>query len=105
MAVIDDTIAALEARLRQAKARKQRLEAQKRAAESKRQRTDDTRRKILAGSLVLDMMAKDEQARARFTARLDAYLARAADRALFGLDDKQDSAVSGVLVGSDSTPG
>jgi len=91
MAGIDDTIAALEAKLKQARARKQQLEARKRTAESKRQRADDTRRKILAGSLVLDMMAKDEQARARFTARLDSYLTHADDRALFGLDARKEA--------------
>ncbi len=53
----------------------------------KGQRADDTRRKILAGSLVLDMMERDEATRQRFMDRLDKHLKRADDRALFGLPE------------------
>ena len=85
MAGIDDTIKTLEAKLKEAKEKKQKIEARKKAIESKKERANDTRRKILAGSLVLEIMKTDEQARAKFMARLSDYLTRPDDRALFGL--------------------
>ena len=50
---IDDRIADLERRLKQAKALKQQQVARERAAEKKRQRSDETRRKILVGAVIL----------------------------------------------------
>ena len=90
MAVIDDTIAALEARLKQAKARKQQLEAQKRAAESKKQRSDDTRKKILVGAAILAKVDRGEWPRSRLLEMMGQTLTRPDDRALFGLDSKED---------------
>lgn len=85
MATIDERIAALETKLKQERAKKQKVEARKRAVEQKLQRAADTRRKILAGALVLELMERDEATRQRFMQRLDAYLTRPDDRALFGL--------------------
>ena len=92
MAGIDDTIAALEARLKQAKARKQQLEAQKRAAESKRQRADDTRRKILVGAAILAKVDRGEWPKSRLLDMMGQTLTRPDDRALFGLDGKDEDA-------------
>ncbi len=92
MAGIDDTIAALEAKLKQAKARKQQLEARKRAAESKKQRADDTRRKILVGAALLAKVEREEWPRARLLDMMDQTLTRPDDRALFGLDSKAGDA-------------
>lgn len=85
MATIDERIAALEAKLKQERAKKQKVEARKRAVEQKLQRAADTRRKILAGALVLELMERDEATRQRFMQRLDTYLTRPDDRKLFGL--------------------
>lgn len=85
MATIDERIAALETKLKQERAKKQKIEARLKAAEQKRKRTEDTRRKILAGALVMELMEQDQQTRQKFLARLDRYLTRADDRALFGL--------------------
>jgi large subunit ribosomal protein L7/L12 len=87
MSTIDERIAALEAKLKQERAKKQKVEARLRAIEQKRKRAEDTRRKILAGALVLELMEQDEQTKQRFLARLDKYLTRADDRALFGLPE------------------
>ena len=57
---------------------------------NKQERGQDTRRKVLAGALVLDMMERDEATRQRFTERLDKYLTRADDRALFGLPERAE---------------
>lgn len=89
MATIDEKIAELEAqhkkKIEQLKALKEKQEARKLQALMKGKRSEDTRRKILAGSLVLDMMAKDEATRARFMDRLNKFLTRTDDRKLFGL--------------------
>lgn len=96
MATIEDKIAAAEIRaleaakqLKQLKNQRDMVEARKLQIMLKGQRSDDTRRKILAGALVLDMMERDEQTRIKFNDRLDKYLTRADDRALFNLPDQQ----------------
>jgi large subunit ribosomal protein L7/L12 len=85
MATIDDQIEQAKKRVKQLEVRKQQIEARKLHLLIKGKRSDDTRRKILAGALVLDMMERDEAARHRFLERLDKYLKRADDRALFDL--------------------
>lgn len=92
MATIEEKIAAAEKRaqeaakqIKQLKEQRDRVEARKLQTMLKGQRSDDTRRKILAGALVLDMMERDEQTRQKFLERLDKYLTRADDRALFSL--------------------
>ena len=85
---IDEKIKAQEEKLKQLKAQKQRIEASKRAAAAKVTRQQETRRKILVGAMVLEMMEKDYGNRQRFMQRLDSYLTRADDRALFGLPGK-----------------
>ncbi len=85
MAGIDDKIATLETKLKQAKALKQKIDARKRSEASKIQRAQDTRRKILIGALVMESMGRDEDTNQRMLTRLDKYLTRVDDRALFEL--------------------
>ena len=59
----------------------QRLDARARQAARKR----DTRRKFLAGALVLEMIARGELAEAEVMAALDRFLKLPRDRALFDL--------------------
>ena len=92
MAGIDDTIATLEAKLKQAKARKQQLEARKRALSSKKQRADDTRRKILVGAAILSKVDRGEWPRSRLLEMMGQTLTRPDDRALFNLDGKAEPA-------------
>ncbi|HMQ13246.1 MAG TPA: mobilization protein [Candidatus Competibacter phosphatis] len=86
MATIEEQIEQAKQRVKQLEARKQKVEARKLHLLIKGKRSNDTRRKILAGALVLDMMERDEATRQRFLERLDKYLKRADDRALFGLN-------------------
>ena len=60
MASIDERIAALEAKLKQEKAKKQQIEARKRAALAKVSRQQDTRRKILVGAAILAKVERGE---------------------------------------------
>ena len=85
MAGIEDTIAALETKLKQAKAKKQQIEARKRTAEAKVQRSLDTRRKILVGAAILSKVERGEWPRDKLLVMLDASLTRSDDRALFDL--------------------
>jgi len=85
MAGIDDTIATLKIKLKQATAKKQKMEAMKRAAETKAQRAQDTRRKILLGAFFLEKMEKNPEYAAKVMPGFDAFLKRDDDRALFDL--------------------
>ena len=85
---IEARIKAQEEKLKQLKSIKQRIEASRRSAAAKITRQQDTRRKVLAGAMVLEMMERDEGNRQRFMQRLDSYLTRSDDRALFGLPEK-----------------
>ena len=82
---IEDRIADLERRLKQAKALKQQQVARSRAAEKKRQRSDETRRKILVGAVILAKVEHGEWPKERLREWMDKALTRADDRALFGL--------------------
>lgn len=82
---IEDRIADLEKRLKQAKALKQQQVARSRAAEKKRQRSEETRRKILVGAVVLAKVERGEWPKERLREWMDQALTRADDRALFGL--------------------
>jgi len=85
MAALDERIKAQEEKLKQLKALKQKQEAQKRAAEAKRTRTEDTRRKVLIGAMMLEHMAKNDATKESVMGKLNAFLTRADDRALFSL--------------------
>lgn len=85
MASIEDKIAALETKLKQAKAQKQQIESRKRAADSKAKRSQDTRRKILVGAAILAKVERGEWPQDKLLAILDVALTRIDDRALFDL--------------------
>lgn len=85
MASIEERIAALETKLKQEKAKKQKIEALKKTADSKAKRSIDTRRKILVGAAILAKVERGEWPQDKLLAMLDASLNRADDRALFDL--------------------
>lgn len=91
MATIDEKIEQAKQRVKQLETRKRQIEARKLHLLVKGKRVSDTRRKILAGALVLDMMEKDEATKQRFLERLDRFLTRQDDRNLFGLPTLEES--------------
>jgi phage shock protein A len=91
MAAIEDKIAALETKLKQAKTIKKQIEARQRATEAKVKRSLDTRRKILAGSIVLAKVERGEWKKDKIWAAFDAALTRPEDRALFDLPPKDST--------------
>ena len=56
-----------------------------RSRESQEERKRETRRKILAGAMVLDRVARKDLSEKLFKADMDRFLERNQDRALFGL--------------------
>jgi large subunit ribosomal protein L7/L12 len=89
MTELDEQIAKLEKehkeKIDQLKAKNEKIEARKLTALLKGDKSRDTRRKILAGALILDIINKDEAAKNKFIPQLDKYLKRDDDRALFDL--------------------
>lgn len=92
---LDDRIKAQEdrikkeaERLEKLKNRREQIEAQKLNQLLKGQRAADTRRKILAGAMLLHWMETDDSDRVGLMARLDAFLTRPDDRKLFGFQEK-----------------
>lgn len=85
MGALEDRIAAAEAKLKQLKAEQQRIETRKKATAVKRRRQDDTRRKILAGAVLLAQVESGEWPEAKFKAMMDKGLTRDEDRELFAL--------------------
>lgn len=86
---IDAIMAEAKRKAAQLRAKEEMIEARKLQALIKGKRSDDTRRKILSGALVLEMMEESEDTKNRFMLRLDKFLMRADDRKLFGLEPKE----------------
>ena len=61
-----------------------------RSRESQEERKRETRRKILAGAMVLDRVARGELAEKLFKADMDRFLEREQDRALFDLPARSE---------------
>lgn len=79
-------IEALQARLARLQAEHRAAEARARAAASRATRAQDTRRKVLAGAYLLDLLGVDGVARLSLQGRrFGDWLARADERALFNL--------------------
>ena len=82
---IVERIGVLEERLKRLKAKQQKIDARKRALETRQARQADTRRKFLAGAIVLAKVERGEFGDAQFREWLDEALTRPEDRALFDL--------------------
>jgi hypothetical protein len=82
---IDERITELHEKLRQLKVRQARMAARRKALDIKLERRADTRRKILAGAILLARIQQGRFDEAEFQSWLKEALTRADDRALFGL--------------------
>ncbi len=85
MPKLDDKIAAAELKVKQLKIRQRQLEARKRSLAAKNRRSQEVRRKILAGAIVLAKVEAGELPQQQFRHWLDQSLTRADDRELFEL--------------------
>ena len=86
MAKIDETIEAIQARLKQAKAKKQKMEAATKAAEAKALRASLTQRKILLGAFLMNLMDKNPDYGRQVLNGLDGFLTRDRERKIFGFE-------------------
>jgi len=71
--------------------KKKNLEAEARKLKSsisKKERTEDTRRKILLGSLLMAKIENGQWSQENLLSELDGFLTRDIDRKLFGLTEK-----------------
>ena len=85
MTKLDDRVATLEEKLKQLKVRQQRITARASALASRRARNEDTRRKILAGAMILAKVEAGDFDSRTFKRWLDKALVREDDRKLFNL--------------------
>ena len=69
-----------------------------RAREATQKRKEDTRRKILLGALVMEMIEKGELEQGKIWKRLDGFLTREIERKLFDLPVK-DEQKAGETIG------
>jgi len=88
MPKLDEKIAAAEQKVKQLKTRQRQLEARKRSLAAKNRRSQEVRRKILAGAIVLAKVEAGELPKQQFRHWLDQSLTRDDDRALFQLPPK-----------------
>jgi len=73
---IEKKIEAQLEKLKQLQARKQAIEAREKSKQKEQQRKDDTRRKILLGSFLMNKMKSDSAYREEILVELDQYLRR-----------------------------
>lgn len=85
MKKMEDRIATMEQRLKKLKDRHQKAEAKRKRDEDQRARRNDVRRKLLAGSAVLEKVESGEIPEAQLRKWLDGVLTQPQDRALFNL--------------------
>lgn len=85
---IEKKIEAQLEKLKQLKAQKQAIAARERTKILAQTRKDDTRRKILLGSMFLKKINNDELFAIMAQKELNEYLTEDRDRMLFGLDGK-----------------
>jgi len=82
---LEATIAAQQTKLAQLKARKQKMDALHKAKATGLERKQGTRRKVLAGAMLMDLMDKDAELKKQMLGKLSTFLTRPDDRVLFGL--------------------
>ena len=77
-------------KLKQLKARKQAIEAREKSKQKEQDRKNDTRRKILLGSYLLNKM-EDEAEKEKILMELNEYLTENRDRQLFDLPNIEEN--------------
>lgn len=89
MRPLEQRIAELEEQLKQQKAKAHKIAAAIKAKENGKVRKLETRKKVLIGAMLLAQMNKNEETKASILAKLDGFLTKESERAVFGLMPKQ----------------
>jgi hypothetical protein len=95
-------IEALSERLKQLQVQQSRADSRLRTMEARKARKEDTRRKMLAGTLVLTCLEDGRLSKSDFYVWLDKALDRPDDRALFGLGILREQSSQARVLGSES---
>jgi hypothetical protein len=82
---MEERIASMEQQLRSLKERHNKAEAKRKRDEAQQARKNEARRKLLAGTVVLEKVERGEITEAQFRKWLDSALREPDDRALFQL--------------------
>lgn len=82
---MEERIASMEQQLKALKERHQKAESRRKREEAQQARKDEARRRVVAGTVVLEKVERGEIAEAQFRKWLDSALTEAEDRALFKL--------------------
>lgn len=82
---IDERVEQAAKKLAELKAAQAKADAREKAKAGKERRKLDNKKKILLGAYMLDRMEREEGFQARVMPRLDKFLVRPAERAIFGL--------------------
>ena len=85
LAKLEASIEAQQKKLAQLKAHKQKIETRQKSKLQGAARQQDTRRKVLAGAMLLELMNKDAELQKSMLGQLSSFLTRDDDRKLFGL--------------------
>ncbi len=80
-----ERIASMEQELKALKERHHEAETKRKRDEAQKAKKDDTRRKLLAGTVLLAIVERGEITQAQFRQWLDSALTQPKDRALFDL--------------------
>ena len=88
MRISPEKIERAEVKLKQLEIQREQLRQRLTTQSADRSRRDDTRRKILIGSVFLSMINKGQMTDVWLNGMLDRHLTREDDRALFGLPVK-----------------
>jgi hypothetical protein len=82
---MEERIASLEQQLKALKERHQKAEARRKRDEAQKAKKNEARRKVLAGTVVLEKVERGEIAEVQFRKWLDSAPTETEDRALFNL--------------------
>lgn len=97
---IEEMEAKLKLAKEQLKAKEAKIAARKRTAESKLARKLETRKRVLLGAMTLDMMKRSPATVENIMRRLDAFLTRDDERAVFGMGPKVNGNPNGGSAGA-----
>lgn len=93
---IEERVELAAKKLAELKALQAREDAKRKAEAGKERRKLDNKKKILLGAYMLDRMERDADFQAKVIPRLDKFLVRPSDRAIFGLPPTPTSPAPGT---------
>lgn len=88
---LKNRIQSMEERLKKLRIQERQLDQRLKTIESQKTRREETRKKIIAGAIMLHEMNTDPSLKAIFLQKLDTMLTKPSDRKLFNLHIKEET--------------